>query len=276
MKRAGLIFLFFYAGLWAAPVEWGGEASLGVGVLSATEEQIFIRDESNSSAPESAATVNGSRTKVLLNLEAYYQNFAIQLQPQFYLANKGEYNFRTGNVDSIEARQNFEFSSISDFSTLLKYRVFAYGQRPIFTLNFGYKVRSANGFDVVTSPYNGLASETTNNYFLLGFSLEPILYTFGRFELTLPVNFVFGPGHRSGSHLLAAFTEDDQFMAAFDLGLRVSYEPRGPFLYVQGSFSGYMQPYGSVYKRTELSSVENYLVVGAGYFYRDTVFNQVR
>lgn len=268
----GIAFFALNVSVMALPVEWGFEADAQYGRSLHFEEQLFLRDDANS---EMAATIDGIRAVTLFNLEGFYQNFGLGFQPRFYLAARGDYQFQLADGQVTDSRSGVDFSRVQSYQFLLKYRFFSYGDRPLFIVKGGYLVRSVGNFSAFTSPLADLDSDFTNRFFIVGFTYEPVIYSFRRFELSIPIDFNFGLGHISGSHLLVGLTDKKQYMAEGSIGLRVFYEPRGPYALARLSLAGFRQPFERGFSQTEVGQTEIFLMAGAGYYFKSTVYNRV-
>lgn len=251
--------------------EWGFEGAVGGNPTAYYNENL----RKNNSPFQSEIT--GRRHALSMMAKTHYNWLGLRFASDYYFAGTGTQKTKSSvqtapnqNYSQLDTEQaGVAFSSAVSYRGELQLRRFYFGHREIFTFNTGLLYRR-----VVTElsgqPADYAAQGITYRYYTLGFTFDPLLTYFGRYELSLPIDFSLGlkfpqggifQGGGPGAVMLAA-------------GLRLQQEPRGFFVSTQGMVNFFDTPYSVGGANYTFGQTEITVRVMAGYYFRNTLYNE--
>lgn len=251
--------------------EWGFEGAIGGNPTAYYNENL----RKNNSSYQSE--ISGRRHALSFTGKAHYEWIGVRFMTDYYFAGTGSQKTRSstqaapnqGYFEQQTEQSGVAFSSAISYRGELQLRRFNYGHREIFAFNTGLVYRR------VVTELSGQAADyaaqgITYRYYSLGFTFEPLLAYFGRYELTLPIDFSLGLKFPQGGIIQGG----GPGAVLFATGLRLQQEPRGFFVVMQGMVNFFDTPYTVGNADYSFGQTEVTLRLSAGYYFRNTLYNE--
>lgn len=251
--------------------EWGFDAALGGSPVGYYDEN--LRKYNSSYQNE----ISGLRRSIATSAKFYWNWLGARFAFDYALPGSGIQTTRS-NVQSAP-NQNFQQQTTTadsvEFATGLTYRAelqlrqFSYGHRETFTFSSGFLFRRVVT-ELTGQPADYAAQALTNRYLTLGITYEPLITYFGRYELSLPVDFSLGLKFPQGGIIDGG----GPGAVLLGMGLRLQQEPRGFYLQTQGLVQFFDTSYSIGSANYSFGQTDVGLRVMAGFYFRDTIYNE--
>ncbi len=255
----------------ALHAEWGFEGALGANPTAYYGENL----RKNNSPYQSE--ISGRRHTLSFAGKLHFEWVGLRLLADYYFAGSGKQKTQTsvqtapnqGFSQQTTEQDGVAYSSAQSYRAELQLRKFYYGHREIFAFNSGLVYRRMVT-DLTGQSSDYAAQSILYRYFTLGFTFEPLLTNFGRYELSLPIDFSLGLKFPEGG----IFQGGGPGSVLFAAGLRLQQEPRGFFLVTQGMFSFFETPYSANGADYAFGQTEVTVRLMAGYYFRKPLYNE--
>lgn len=251
--------------------EWGLEGALGANPTAYYSENL----RKNNSPYQSE--ISGRRHALSFTSKLYYEWVGLRVWSDYYFAGSGKQKTQTsvqtapnqGYSQQSSEQEGVAYSSAQTYRAELQLRKFYYGHREIFAFNSGLAYRRVVT-DLAGQGADYAAQSILYRYFTLGFTFEPLLTNFGRYELSLPIDFSIGLKFPEGG----IFQGGGPGSVLFATGLRLQQEPRGFFLVTQGMVNFFDTPYSANGANYSFGQTEVTVRLMAGYYFRKPLYNE--
>ena len=251
--------------------EWGGEASVGANPTAYYNEEIQ-KQQSNF-----RTQISGTRHALSFTGKIHYEWIGARFWFDNYFGATGKQKTQSnvqgpGNSSSYQSVENegVDFSAVRNWRGELQLRKFYYGHREYLSLNIGLMYRKV-ATSLTGQPADYVATSFVQRYATVGVSWEPLITNFGRFELSLPIDFSVALKFPEGGIFASGAGPGGVFFGA---GARLQFEPRGAFLTTQGVVNFHDTPYTANGATYSFSQVEIALRIMVGYYFRTPVYNE--
>jgi len=255
----------------ALHAEWGIEGALGANPTAYYSENL----RKNNSPYQSE--ISGRRHALSFAGKLHYEWVGLRILSDYYFAGSGKQKTQTsvqtapnqGYSQQSSEQDGVAYSGAQSYRAELQLRKFYYGHREIFAFNSGLAYRRV--VTDLTGQSTDYASQSIfYRYFTFGFTFEPLLTHFGRYELSLPIDFSLGLKFPEGG----IFQGGGPGAVLFATGLRLQQEPRGFFLVTQGLVSFFDTPYSVSGADYSFGQTEISVRLMAGYYIRKPLYNE--
>lgn len=251
--------------------EWGVEGALGANPTAYYSENL----RKNNSSYQSE--ISGRRHSLSFAGKLHYEWVGFRFLSDYYFAGSGKQKTQSsvqtapnqGYSQQSSEQQGVPYSAAQSYRAELQLRKFYYGHREIFAFNTGLAYRRVVT-DLTGQSTDYAPQSILYRYFTLGFTFEPLLTHFGRYELSLPIDFSVGLKFPDGG----IFQGGGPGSVLFATGLRLQQEPRGFFLVTQGMVSFFDTPYSANGANYSFGQTEVTVRLMVGYYFRKPLYNE--